>query len=74
MQISCLRADYVNGPPLPSIFAKHRKIEFQSFQSLHHIALRQTIDIETKNHQRVNKWPVGINLAILEYIDLVVRE
>src|SRR5215831_7022111 len=70
MKVAGPGAHHIDRPPLPGIFAKRREIELQSLQFFHHFCRRQTIDVKTEHHQRVNERPVRINFPILESIDL----
>src|ERR1051325_8217871 len=74
MQIALLRADDIDRPSLPGVFPKNRQIEFQSFELFDHLVRWQAIDIEAKDHQRMNERPVGIDLTVLEDVNLIVGE
>ena len=74
MQVALLRADHINRSSLPGIFAKDRKVKFQPLELFQDIRRRQTINIKPEHHQRMNIGPVGIQLAVLEHVNLIIGE
>src|SRR5882724_5010668 len=66
MKVTRLCSHHVDSSALPRIFVQDRKIKLQTFERLYDLRRRQLVDVKAKDHQRMNKIPRRIGLAILK--------